>query len=77
MYTAGPYILGTFATAPGYSTFISARFWIYLLIFVIAANVLVYGVNDLADMDTDRHNDKKGTYEVRLQKQQRAATVVA
>lgn len=77
MYTAGPYILGTFATAPGYATFISARFWIYLLIFVIAANVLIYGVNDLADADTDRHNDKKGSYEVRLQKQQRAATVVA
>ena len=77
MYTVGPYILGTFATAPGYATFISARFWIYLLIFVVAANVLIYGVNDLADTDTDLHNDKKGSYEIRLQKQQRAATVVA
>jgi 4-hydroxybenzoate polyprenyltransferase len=77
MYTVGPYILGTFASAPSYSTFISARFWIYLLVFVVAANVLIYGVNDLADTDTDRHNDKKGSYEVRLQKQQRAATVVA
>jgi 4-hydroxybenzoate polyprenyltransferase len=77
MYTVGPYILGTFASAPSYSTFISPRFWIYLLVFVIAANVLIYGVNDLADTDTDRHNDKKGSYEVRLQKQQRAATVVA
>ncbi|MFM2223208.1 MAG: hypothetical protein RLZZ78_1465 [Armatimonadota bacterium] len=77
MYTVGPYILGTFASAPSYSTFISPRFWIYLLVFVVAANVLIYGVNDLADTDTDRHNDKKGSYEVRLQKQQRAATVVA
>jgi 4-hydroxybenzoate polyprenyltransferase len=77
MYTVGPYILGTFATAPGYATFISARFWIYLLFFVVAANVLIYGVNDLADTDTDLHNDKKGSYEIRLQKQQRAATVVA
>ena len=48
-----------------------------MLIFVVAANVLIYGVNDLADADTDRHNDKKGSYEVRLQKQQRSATVVA
>jgi len=77
MYTVGPYILGTFASAPSYTTFISARFWIYLFIFVVAANVLIYGVNDLADTDTDLHNDKKGTYEVRLQKQQRAATVVS
>ncbi|MFM7188359.1 MAG: prenyltransferase [Armatimonadota bacterium] len=77
MYTVGPYILGTFAAAPSYTTFVSARFWIYLLLFVIAANVLIYGVNDLADTDTDLHNDKKGTYEVRLQKQQRVATVVA
>ena len=77
MYTVGPYILGTFATAPSYTTFVSARFWIYLLIFVVAANVLIYGVNDLADTDTDLHNDKKGSYEIRLQKQQRAATVVA
>jgi len=77
MYTVGPYILGTFAAAPSYTTFVSARFWIYLLLFVIAANVLIYGVNDLADTDTDVHNDKKGSYEIRLQKQQRAATVVA
>ena len=77
MYTVGPYILGTFATAPSYATFVSARFWIYLLFFVVAANVLIYGVNDLADTDTDLHNDKKGSYEIRLQKQQRAATVVA
>lgn len=77
MYTVGPYILGTFASAPGYSTFVSARFWTYLLLFVIAANVLIYGVNDLADTDTDTHNDKKGLYEVRLQKQQRATIVVA
>lgn len=77
MYTVGPYILGTFASAPSYETFTSARFWIYLLIFIVAANVLIYGVNDLADTDTDLHNDKKGTYEVRLQKQQRASTVVA
>lgn len=77
MYTVGPYVLGTFASAPDYATFISAKFWIYLVIFVVAANVLIYGVNDLADTDTDLHNDKKGTYEVRLQKQQRAATIVA
>ena len=77
MYTVGPYILGTFATAPSYATFVSPRFWIYLLFFVVAANVLIYGVNDLADTDTDLHNDKKGSYEIRLQKQQRAATVVA
>ena len=77
MYTVGPYILGTFATAPSYATFVSARFWIYLLFFVVAANVLIYGVNDLADTDTDLHNDKKGSYEIRLQKQQRASTVVA
>jgi 4-hydroxybenzoate polyprenyltransferase len=77
MYTAGPYILGTFASAPGYKTFISLRFWIYLLVFVIAANVLIYGVNDLADADTDKHNEKKGSYEVRLEKQQRAVTVIA
>ena len=77
MYTVGPYILGTFATAPSYATFVSPRFWIYLLFFVVAANVLIYGVNDLADTDTDLHNDKKGSYEIRLQQQQRASTVVA
>ena len=77
MYTVGPFVLGTFATAPGYETFISAPFWIYMLGFVLAANVLIYGVNDLADTDTDKHNAKKGSYEVRLEKQQRNATVVA
>ena len=63
MYTVGPYVLGTFLAAPNYQTFTKPLFWGLLSIFTLAANVLIYGVNDLADGDTDANNVKKEDYE--------------
>lgn len=36
---------------------------LYLCYFLFPANLLIYGVNDIADGDTDIHNPKKWTYE--------------
>jgi 4-hydroxybenzoate polyprenyltransferase len=48
--------------------------WLLLCVdyFVVGANILIYGVNDLADEDTDQFNDKKWTYEHKLQQQERS-----
>lgn len=75
MYTAGPFLLGI--TAAGYwHTFDNV--WLvtlFALYFVFPANVLIYGVNDLFDGDTDALNDKKSGYESKVKdsKQLRAA----
>ncbi len=52
------------------------NFWLFLLLvvaadyFIVSANVFIYGVNDIADGDTDIHNDKKGEYENKLEDSQ-------
>lgn len=38
--------------------------------FVFGANLLIYWINDIADKDTDQRNEKKGSYEVLLKKQE-------
>lgn len=41
---------------------------IFLLYFTFPANILVYGINDIYDKETDVLNDKKNSYEHVLQK---------
>lgn len=40
--------------------------------FLFSANLFVYGVNDIADGDTDKHNIKKQGYEDALQENQKS-----
>lgn len=39
------------------------QFWAFVCYFLIPANILIYGINDIFDYDTDKVNPKKGTYE--------------
>jgi 4-hydroxybenzoate polyprenyltransferase len=50
-------------------TIINIPYIVLILIFYFTypANLLIYGVNDIADRDTDLLNDKKGSYENLLQ----------
>lgn len=70
MYTAGPFLLGSlfFDTLT-----IQSGLYIFgmFLYFVLPANVLMYGVNDYFDWDTDQLNPKKETKEIRVSLQQR------
>ena len=75
LYTAGPVFLGavfadplSFLTLPLLVTF----FW-----FLVPANIFLYGVNDLADRDTDRFNPKKGTREHLLRDRERRRLITA
>jgi 4-hydroxybenzoate polyprenyltransferase len=57
-----------------------AEFLLRLLYFTIPANLLIYGINDIADYDTDKKNPKKQAYESLLtpdkQKSMRSLIVV-
>lgn len=77
LYLAGPYLVGYTAGASSPADFASGGFWAHLLYFLLPANVFLYGVNDLSDADTDRHNAKKGTREHWLASPERRAVATA
>lgn len=66
LYLFGPALLGSvmLVRQTGYE-YIGWIIW-FLIYFLIPANVFVYGVNDVADTDTDKWNVKKEGYEGRL-----------
>lgn len=63
IYLFGPYIVGLAASAV--TRYDVAGFGVILfgLYFLFPANLLVYGVNDIFDYETDKLNDKKAGYE--------------
>lgn len=78
-YLAGPFLLGIIFSFSMDTTLLAQRqenlfFILYgLLYFLVPANIILYGVNDIADKDTDAFNTKKGSKEHRLQqKEQRS-----
>jgi len=66
LYLGGTYLVGYAAGASWLGQFKEARFWAHLLFFMFPANLLLYGLNDLFDSDTDVLNPKKGSMELRL-----------
>ena len=77
MYVWWTYLIGIIAgivkswaiewtTIITYSVYCILLSLIYGFYFLFPANLLIYGVNDIADSDTDTHNDKKNQYEHRL-----------
>lgn len=66
LYLAGTYLVGYTAGAESLAQFRQPWFWVHLAFFLFPANLLLYGLNDLYDSDTDEQNPKKGTVEVRL-----------
>lgn len=59
LYLAGPVLLGIGSHV---NLFTFYMFCFYL----IPANIILYGINDIFDRDTDAINDKKATFEVRV-----------
>lgn len=69
VYLWGTFLVGFFAglSSTDNSVFMDYRFVLFLLYFIFPANLLIYGVNDLSDQDTDKFNSKKGEKEILLQ----------
>lgn len=62
-YLFGPYIVGLVAAISTRGELADWRFALFGLYFLFPANLLVYGVNDIFDYETDRLNAKKSDYE--------------
>jgi len=64
LYEAATFgLVGAVGALHGLSFFADWRYWIFALYFLIPANILIYGINDIFDYETDKLNPKKGTYE--------------
>ncbi|NTV31212.1 prenyltransferase [candidate division WWE3 bacterium] len=66
MYLIGPYLIGYACGISHWTDFFTNYFFAYAIYFLIVANCLLYGVNDLYDSDTDSRNPKKLSYEKRV-----------
>lgn len=69
IYLLGPYLIGTSIAFKNdfWHLALDLNFWIWFIYFLIPANFLIYGVNDLSDQDTDKYNNKKLGYEVKFE----------
>jgi len=66
LYLAGPYLIGV-TVASSTTNFVSSVSFLYTLsYFLIPANILLYGINDISDKDTDKFNPKKDEKELRF-----------
>ena len=62
-YIFGPYIVGLIAGVVTRNELLDWRTILFAVYFLFPANLLIYGVNDIFDYETDRLNEKKLDYE--------------
>lgn len=71
MYTVGPFLIGYIAGNDIPFFWQNKYFALFLLFFLLPANMIIYGVNDIFDEETDKLNERKGEdgyeYKLRLQ----------
>ena len=70
-YLLGPYTVGCIWGAERYLDLLNPWFFVYFFFFMFPANVLLYGVNDLWDHETDELNPKKEGREHRVTPRER------
>ena len=68
IYLLGPFMVGLAAAAVGSSDLYTPSLWIFFGYFTFPANLLIYGVNDIFDYETDKNNPKKQEYEAFVEK---------
>ena len=66
IYTGGTYVVGYALGMESWLAFFRPEYILFLLYFFVPANVIIYGVNDYFDEETDRTNPKKNEKEHRL-----------
>lgn len=64
LYVLGPYLVGIAAGADTAEGLFRWDVLIFALYFLFPANLLIYGINDVFDFETDRRNPKKSEYEL-------------
>lgn len=73
IYTFGPFLVGLAAGAPSLDAWQSWRLLAWGIYFLFPANLLIYGINDVFDWETDRINAKKTAYEALVPPDERPA----
>lgn len=73
LYAGGTFLVGIAAGVTSATDLLSPLILVYILYFMIFANIYIYGINDLFDDDTDQFNDKKDDKEHRLRLLERSA----
>lgn len=63
LYVLGPYLVGLAAGAAAADDLVRLEVLFFGLYFMLPANLLIYGVNDIFDFETDKLNPKKQEYE--------------
>lgn len=76
-YLAGPLLVGFIAGSESKLALLNLDFLLLLFFFLIPANVILYGVNDLSDEDTDQYNPKKRNQEILLAAQIKKAVQIS
>ena len=66
MYVFGPYLVGLIAGTPSPNALLSLPIIAFGVFFLFPANLLIYGVNDVFDYETDVRNVKKEKYDMNL-----------
>ncbi len=63
IYLLGPYLIGSILVFEPTQLILQWQFWLGFVYFTFPANLLIYGVNDIFDYETDKLNPKKVQYE--------------
>ena len=63
VYILGPYLLGCIAAIGTQVAQLNWLMVVFVIFFTFPANLLIYGVNDIFDYETDKENPKKQGYE--------------
>lgn len=69
MYIAAPYIFGYTAGIQSLHEYVSMSFLYSVFFFLFPANLMIYAINDVADVDNDYENPKKIKREVRFKEE--------
>jgi 4-hydroxybenzoate polyprenyltransferase len=79
IYVFGPYLVGLAAGISSREDLLRHDVIIFAIFFLLPANLLIYGINDIFDWETDRRNPKKAEYEmlVRPESHRRLAIWIA
>lgn len=67
IYEFGTFVFGALAAFSPFFNFFSFEIIFFAFYFLIPANILIYGINDIFDYETDKLNPKKVQYEELLE----------
>ncbi len=63
IYEFGTFLFGVLAGATAVQSLLDPLVLLYGFYFLLPANILIYGINDIYDYETDKLNPKKNAYE--------------